>query len=387
MRYALFLLASAAGMLLIDGCTTSHAQVPASSQPVLTDNPLRTALDSAVHRVVLPYMQQPEAAGLSIGVYQQGRQRFYNYGEVEKGTGRRPTATTYYDMGSVSKTFVGTLLAQAVIDKKVQLTDDIRQYLPGQYPNLEYQGRPVRLVDLSNHTSGLPGTAHVYTAATKQRLDQLNLAEKTAHYNRYSADSLLADMHRFQLVTEPGTTYRYNGVATLVLQLLLERIYQQPYEQLVTGYVRKQFGLHDTKRVLSTKEQTRYAIGYTRPYLPQAHLNYTGYWGGPNLSSTAADLLRYAQANLQERLPAVRLAHQRTWGSTPESGMGLCWMLDTDAQGNKRVYHNGKSTGYNTRLVLYPDTQVAMVLLVNENSSQDRLTALEESLKRLLPRP
>ena len=235
MRYVLSLLASAAGLLLTDGCTTSHAQAPASSRPVLTDNPLRTALDSVVHRVVLPYMQQPEAAGLSIGVYQQGRPHFYNYGEVEKGTGRRPTATTYYDMGSVAKTFVGTLLAQAVIDKKVQLTDDIRQYLPGQYPNLEYQGRPVRLVDLANHTSGLPSTAHVYTAATKQRLDQLNLAEKITHYNRYAADSLLADMHRFQVTTEPGTAYRYNGVATLVLQLILERVYQQPYEQLVTS--------------------------------------------------------------------------------------------------------------------------------------------------------
>lgn len=365
---------------LIGSLVASFAQSPASAPPVRTDNPLRTALDSAVHRAVLPYMQQPAAVGLSVGVYQRGRQHFYNYGEVEKGTGRLPTAATYYDMGSVAKTFVGTLLAQAVIDQKVQLTDDIRRYLPGQYPNLEYQGRPVRLVDLANHTSGLPGTAHVYAPATKQRLDQLSLAEKTAHYNRYSADSLLADMHHFQLVTEPGSTYRYNGVAMLVLQLILERVYQQPYEQLITRYGRKQFGLRDTKRVLSGREQARYATGYTRPELPQAHPNYTGYWGGPNLSSTAADLLRYAQANLREQLPAVRLAHQLTFSPAPASGMGLAWMLDTNARGERRLYHNGKSIGYNTRLVLYPGQQRAFVLLVNENISQDRLTELEEQL-------
>ncbi|GAB3244171.1 hypothetical protein GCM10027346_41620 [Hymenobacter seoulensis] len=379
------LVSSAPGV--IDDYTISDfiEQPNGRSTPVLTDNQQKTALDAAVHRAATLYMQHPDAVGMSIGIYQQGKETFYNYGEVEKGTGRRPTSATYYDMGSVVKTFVGTLLAQAVIDQKVQLTDDIRRYLPGQYPNLEVEGQPIRFVDLANHTSGLPGAPRVYTAAVKARQDQLNLADRTATYNRYTADSLLHDLHNIQLVTKPGTTYRYNNTAMLVLQLLLERVYQQPYEQLVTRYVRKQFNLRDTKRVLSAREQARYAVGYTRPDLPQAHLNYTGYWGGPNLSSTAADLLRYAHANLQERLPAVRLAHLRTWGTAPETGLGLGWMMDTDAQDCRRIFHNGKSVGYNTRLVLYPAQQTAIVLLVNENVSQSRLTELEEQLTRLLP--
>jgi CubicO group peptidase (beta-lactamase class C family) len=374
---------------VLDDYTISDfiAQSTSRPTPILTDNKLKTPLDQAVHRAAALYMQHPDAVGLSIGIYQRGQQRFYNYGEVAKGTNRLPTATTYYDLGSVAKTFIGTLLAQAVLDHKVQLTDDIWQYLPGQYPNLETDGRPIRVVDLANHTSGLGSTSHVYSLARKAQLDKLNLAAKIAIYNQYTADSLLHDLHSLTLATKPGTTYRYTGVDMFVLQVLLERIYQQPYEQLVTHYVQTHFRMQDTKRVLSTQEQQRCAIGYQSPTLPQAHVNYTGYWGGPGMSSTAADLVKYLRANLAEHEPAVRLAHQRTWGTAPAFGLGLAWMLGSDAEGSAHIYHDGKTIGYNTRLVLYPEQDLGIVLLVNENISQDRLTELKKFLTQGLLQP
>ncbi len=359
---------------------TAPAQDPAAG----TDNRLRTPLDAAVHQAAAQYMAQPAAVGLSIALYQGGRQYFYNYGEVEKGTGRRPTANTYYNMGSVAKTFVGTLLAQAVLAKKVALTDDIRRYLPGQYPNLELAGRPVQLVDLVNHTSGLPSVAHVYNAATKARLDQLDLPARLAYYNRYSADSLLTDLHHMQLTAQPGTTYRYNNLGPLLLQLLLERVYQQPYEKLVTSYVKAHYGMRDTKRVLSATEQRRYATGYDERQLAQVPINYTGYWGGTTLSSTPADLLRYAAANLAAREPAVRLAQQPTTTLPTGYAVGLAWRLDTVAAGQRRVFHSGHFPGFNTWVALYPGQEVAVVLLVNDNISQDRLTELGQQLQQAL---
>jgi CubicO group peptidase (beta-lactamase class C family) len=359
------------------------AQGPAAA-PTRTDNRQRTALDAAVHQAAVAYMQQPAAVGLSIALYKNGKQYFYNYGEVEKGSGRLPTATTYYNMGSVAKTFVATLLAQAVLDKKVQLTDDIRRYLPGQYPNLEFEGHPVRLVDLANHTASLPGTSHVYPKALGDSLRALALVPRLGYYNRYSADSLLADLHHMRPTAQPGTTYRYNNLGPLILQLVLERVYQQPYEQLITRYVQQHFGLRDTKRVLSASEQARYATGYETPQHGQIPINYTGYWGGTTLSSTPADLLRYAQANLAERDPAVRLAHQPTTTLPEGYAVGLVWRLDTDATGSRRIYHSGHFPGYNTWLAMYPGQDVAVVLLVNDNISQDRLTELGQQLKLAL---
>jgi CubicO group peptidase (beta-lactamase class C family) len=379
-----FFLASAFVLTLAAGLASpALAQAPAAA-PARTDNRQRTPLDAAVNQAATAYMQQPAAVGLSVALYKNGRQYFYNYGEVERGSGRLPTANTYYNMGSVAKTFVATLLAQAVLDKKVQLTDDIRRYLPGQYPNLEFEGHPVRLVDLANHTASLPSTSHVYPKALGDSLRALPLAPRVAYYNRYSADSLLADLHHLRPTAQPGTTYRYNNLGPLILQLLLERVYQQPYEEMVTRYVQKHFGLRDTKRVLSAAEQARFATGYETPQHGQVSLNYTGYWGGTTLNSTPADLLRYAQANLAERDPAVRLAHQPTTTLPEGYAVGLVWRLDTDATGSRRIYHSGHFPGYNTWLAVYPEQDVAMVLLVNDNISQDRLTELGQQLKLAL---
>jgi CubicO group peptidase (beta-lactamase class C family) len=360
------------------------AQSTARPTPVGTDNRRQTRLDAAVDGVAQLYMQHPETAGLSIAIYQGGKQYFYNYGEVEKGSGRLPTATTYYDMGSVAKTFVGTLLAQAVLDKKVQLTDDIRKYLPGEYPNLAFEGHPVRLMDLVNHTAGIPSTSHVYPKRMSDSLRELPLPARIAYYNQYSADSLLHDMHQFKLTAQPGTAYRYNNLGPLIVQLVLERVYQQPYEQLVTKYVQTRFGMSDTKRVLSAAEQRRYALSYETGK-GQVHVNYTGYWGGTTLTSTPADLLKYVRANLSEREPAVRLAHQPTTSLGPKYQVGLAWRLDTDPEGNRRIFHSGHSIGYNTHVVLYPGQDLGFVLLVNEVISQDRLIELAQLLKQALP--
>ncbi|SDG50594.1 Beta-lactamase [Pedobacter terrae] len=126
------------------------------TEKLLTDNPLRDKLDRAVQVAAADYMANPGTVGLSIAIYQDGRSAIYNYGESTKGTAKLIKATQLFNLGSVAKTFIGIMLAQAVIDKKANLQDDIRKYLPGKYPNLQYQGRPVRLVDIANHTSGLP---------------------------------------------------------------------------------------------------------------------------------------------------------------------------------------------------------------------------------------
>jgi CubicO group peptidase (beta-lactamase class C family) len=382
-----FFLASAL-VLTLAGSSASLVLAQATSPATApTDNRQRTALDVAVQQAATAYMQQPAAVGLSIALYKNGKQYFYNYGEVEQGSGRLPTANTFYNMGSVAKTFVGTLLAQAVLDKKVQLTDDIRRYLPGQYPNLEFEGYPVRLVDLANHTASLPGTSHVYPKALGDSLRALPLVPRMGYYNRYSADSLLADLHHMRPTAQPGTTYRYNNLGPLILQLVLERVYQQPYEQVITHYVQQHFGLRATKRVLSAAEQARFATGYETPQHGQVPVNYTGYWGGTTLTSTPADLLRYAQANLAERDPAVRLAHQPTTTLPEGYAVGLVWRLDTDAAGSRRIYHSGHFPGYNTWVAMYPEQDVAVVLQVNDNISQDRLTELGQQLKQALAQP
>jgi D-alanyl-D-alanine-carboxypeptidase/D-alanyl-D-alanine-endopeptidase len=78
------------------------------------------------------------------------------YGRLSATDQRVPDGDTVFEIGSITKVFTGILLAQAVLNGEVQLDDPISMYLPEGVTAPEYEGRPITLLDLATHTSGLP---------------------------------------------------------------------------------------------------------------------------------------------------------------------------------------------------------------------------------------
>jgi CubicO group peptidase (beta-lactamase class C family) len=364
----------------------------AQVKPLLTDNPLRSHLDSAVQNGAEGYMADTGAVGLCIGIYRSGHGYVYNYGESVKGSGKIIRGDEYFNMGSVAKTFAGTMLAEAVIEKKANLTDDIRKYLPGNYPNLAYQGHPVTLVDMASHTSAMPGSLRKFPARIMDSLSKKGLPAMIQFYARYDQDSVLKDLHNFKIDTIPGTRYQYNGNAMMILIFLLERIYHQPYEQLVTHYLQTHLQMYETHTSMPADQLARFMQGYGNNGQPviwfdkndtsrkpvNTNLYYTG---GPSMNSTMDDMIKYLKANIEEKEPAILLSHQPTYTDTDGSGIGLNWMFDVK-NGERYYYHSGHTRlGFNTICVFYPKEQLGFMIVVNDNISQDKVSALEEKIK------
>ncbi len=54
--------------------------------------------------------------------------------------------SSIYEIGSITKTFTGLLVAHAIGEGKMKLDEDIRKYLPGNFPTLQYpSGEPMRV--------------------------------------------------------------------------------------------------------------------------------------------------------------------------------------------------------------------------------------------------
>jgi CubicO group peptidase (beta-lactamase class C family) len=362
------------------------------TEKLLTDNPLRDNVDNAVQVAAADYMANPGTVGLSIAVYKDGQSLMYNYGESIKGTGKLIKANQLFNLGSVAKTFIGIMLAQAVLDKRAMLEDEIRKYLPGKYPNLQYQGRPVRLVDIANHTSGLPKSSRNFPAKIMNSIKNISLPKQLAFFATYNQDTLMKDMHNFKLDTMPGTNYEYNGNAMTILILLLERIYRQPYELLVTNYLKSHLGLYDTRTRIPVNQLNRFIQGYKDASRPVQWYELTNretkeintnlfYPGGPSMNSTMADMLKYVIANVEERDPAIRLSHKETYRQTDGTGVGLSWMIGDD-DGKRFLYHSGRTgIGFSTLCVAYPEDKVGIMILVNDNLSQDNISILSEKIK------
>src|SRR5207344_360266 len=110
-----------------------------------------------------------------------------------------------------------------------------------------------------------------------------------------------------KLDTLPGVKYRYNSSAMMLLVLLIERVYRQPYEQIITSYLQTHLKMYDTKPFLSDIEIKRAVQGYNNSSKPQRFLNLKGFYFGPTMNSTINDMLKYIQANLSEKDRSIRL--------------------------------------------------------------------------------
>lgn len=355
------------------------------SRRISTDNRLKNYVDSAVQLAVGNHTRDSNFIGISIGIYKDGRQFTYNYGEIKKGSHVLPGSNDLYDIGSVAKVFVTTMLAKAVIDKKADLNNDIRNYLPGKYPNLSYKNHPVKLVNLANHTSGLPDLSRDYTESTIDSVMKLDPAGLENFYAVYTADSLLKDMHHFTVDTVPGTKYRYNGNAMEVLLLLIERIYHAPYEKVITGFLQSHFKMYNTKITLSPAEKKRLVPGYDENGEPQPYVNFNGYRAAPGINSTINDMLKFIAANIKETNPAIKLAHQPTYTRTDTSSIGLGWMIEK--KNNERmIYHSGRGSGITTLCTIYPEKHTGFIIISNDGVSEGYLFRMEELLKNELYR-
>lgn len=100
-------------------------------------------------------MKSPSYKAVSGVIYIKGKAHYFNYGKLSNE--QQPNSNTVYEIGSITKTYTGVLLSQAVYDRKINLDNDVRKYLIGKYPNLVLaNGKPITIRHLITHTSGLP---------------------------------------------------------------------------------------------------------------------------------------------------------------------------------------------------------------------------------------
>lgn len=112
--------------------------------------------DEAVREFVRPYVDKRQARGIVVGLLEpDGTRRVLTFGEA--GEGARPlAASSVFEIGSITKTFTGTVLADMVRRGEVKLDDPVAKYLPAGVRVPSRNGRLITLLDLATHTSGLP---------------------------------------------------------------------------------------------------------------------------------------------------------------------------------------------------------------------------------------
>ncbi|MGO4292100.1 serine hydrolase domain-containing protein [Chitinophaga sp. RAB17] len=343
--------------LTVSFCSGQQLSIP-------SDNPLVTRLDSLVDQSAQRYFQDKKAVGLSIGIVQKGTIHFYNYGESKAGTNQLPNIHTIYEIGSATKSFTGILLGQAILDKKIRLEDDIRHYLKGSYPNLSYKGVPIRIRDLTNHTSRI--TRIFPNMWQRPAYDSLN---PLRDYNR---QLLYEGLHQMKMDTLPGKIYSYSNMAVALLGIILEDTYQQDYFALVSNKILTPLQMKDTRIDITSLPTSRIAWPHNeqRQVVPLWDISKLPAMGA--LRSSTADMVKFINANNKETSPAIALSHNVTFG-TEKEGMGLNWFIHSTPDGYKVLEHSGGTGGSRSSLECFPQLNSGFVILTNSLANRNNL--------------
>ncbi len=207
-------------------------------------------------------------------------------GHAVRSTELPVRADTRFELGSVTKTFTGLLLAEMAARGEVRYDDPIDRYLPADAAPGYPQERPITLLHLATHTSGLPRLPDGVVPGQVPRWF-------TRPYATFGPAHLLRALPRTPVRGTPGAQVRYSNLGCGLLGLLLANAAGQRYDDLLAARVCGPLGLMDTSCGPGREEDAGYRRGrrvpsFRLPALPAAAA----------LRSTADDMLRYLQAHL-----------------------------------------------------------------------------------------
>ena len=330
-----------------------------------SDNKKLTLLDLKVDSIVTEYMQNPINAGLSVGIIQNGVTIFYHYGETNKESKKTPNNATIYEIGSISKTFTGLLLAKAIEDKKIKLDDDIRKYLPALCNKLGYNNTPITINHLVTHTSRIP--------RVPENLEQQLSYDSLNPYKNYTKELVYQYLSTLQLDTIPGVIQEYSNTGMALLGIILEKVYNQSYESLIATYITIPLKMNNTLLNVLKLQKINFATGYDSKGLETPHWDLNDFAGAGGIKSTISDMTLFLNENLNETISYVRKSHTTLFKNTNKQATAFAWHKEPTKNGNTMIWHNGGTAGFTSFIGIIPNKKCGIVVLSNSGNGVDEI--------------
>ncbi len=368
--------AAAVAVLLLTGCTANAAPakpVAATPAPCVADpaavvkagpsaasaDPLPAELSARLDAAVTAALPNAATPGALVGVRTPKGTWVKAYGIADPTTGRLMADHQYQRVGSITKTFTGTLILQLASEGRLSLSDPISRYVDGM-PN----GDIVTVRQLLDMQSGLAS----YTLDTTWQ----NTFFSDPH-RVWQPDELVATAKSLKPLFAPGARYNYSNTNTVLLGKIVERITGHPVAEEFAGRIVAPLGLTKTSFPgESAAFPSPHARGYTLQSpdaTPEHSVDATDWnpswgWTAGEMISSTRDLLAYGRAlgTGQGLLPAK--AQIERLSSFPGGRNTYSYGLALGCVGGW-VGHTGELPGYNTTLYYQTDTDTTVTVLTN----------------------
>jgi D-alanyl-D-alanine carboxypeptidase len=334
--------------------TAVGASAGPSSKPSLgraTRAKLAQALDQALTQVSTP--------GVIVGV-RVGNQTWTATSGVTDTTTKAPVKVDEHTrVGSVTKTFTGTLIMQLVDEGKLKLDDTIDRWFP-DLPD----ANQITVRMLGDMSSGINSYTADNTWVTKYFADP---------QGAWSPEELIAAGVSAPRKFPPGQGFFYSNTNFVMLGMIIEQVTNQPYVQVLQQRILDPLKLKATAFPDATALPTPSWHGYTDQDSANGQPIDATSWSptaaamAGQMQSNLADVMTWAKAvgtgaTLTKKAQAERLQ------GNPHSKSGVREYDFAIGRDHGWLAHDGDIPGFNSQLAYLPTGDVTIVVLANSDA-------------------
>ncbi|MFF7457158.1 serine hydrolase domain-containing protein [Kitasatospora sp. NPDC008115] len=276
-------------------------------------------------------------------------------GTADLATGQPARSDGRFRIGSVTKTFVSTVVLQLAGEGRLRLEDPVERHLPGVVPN----GSAITVRQLLNHTSGLFNYTEDPRFLINNEAELQDFAYGRWRYRDYRAEQLAAVSAEHPPYFAPGQGWHYSNTNYVLAGMIIRKVTGHTWQREVERRIVRPLHLDDTEFPGS---ETGLGGPHAHAYLDMpagpadiTRLNPSVVDAAGNGISTTTDLNRFHAALFGGRLlrPAEMTALTDTVPTGPEAGhYGLGVVRIDLGPGCEPAWgHDGGLPGWSTLLL------------------------------------
>ena len=321
----------------------------------------RDELDQRIPQLLNDFM----VPGTAIALIENGEiilQKAYGYSNIDKET--PVTTTTGFNIGSISKTITAWGVMKLVQEGKIDLDAPAEKYLSRWHiPKSEFDSDKVTIRRLLSHTAGL--SLHGYPGWSPK--DTLPSIEE-------SLDGKNNGPGRVEIIMEPGTKWKYSGGGFTILQLIIEEVTEQKFENYMQVHILNPLGMTHSSFIIDDKILKASSLEYNE-FGEVIDFELFTAQAAAGLHTTIEDFTKFALASLyknpnnteyQQILSVANLQEMMEPAAASDGIYGLGYQIDP-IRGTSMtlVGHGGANAGWHSFLRLNPVTDDGFIMITN----------------------
>ena len=391
---------------------TAHAQGARNSTPgsAGSTGADEDAEEDPVQRVLRERVDEyGQTVGIVAGIIRGINRYPYAYGTLNRGTIRRASAMTVFEIGQLSSLYTTAMLSLMVQRGDLNLTDRVSAYLPETVTvPATPAGRPILIDHLATHTSGLPrlpdnlvsddpddplkgySVELMYEYLTRYEDGQRDRPESLFDFDDPVAgdpegDETARDETEGGDPLEEEDRYTYSDLGMGLLGHVLERAAGESYDDLIRELLGDPIKLANTANTPSPSMRTYLATGHDGARRPVPAWSDTTLVGGTGLKSNLHDMMTLVSANMgiiyalpedfteddstryHASFDSLIVARKPAGEEGVETALG--WKVRKDAQGRDIHWLTGRTNGFYAFAAFLKAWRKGVVVLSNSSAS------------------